>query len=171
MKPGRAIFVIAALAIALLSACSGAAPGGSGSPTAAPVGSPGSSSPPVSSINTGVPPEVTLAKLIRDSTTYDGQTLLVTGGNYYAANGLQLLCDGFLESYPPQPAGNQVGLAGQLPEVARAQLQSTGRDPTLAAAVWGQVSVIGIFHAETAASAAYLDMQSIRVELGQPAID
>jgi hypothetical protein len=152
----------AALAVALLVACGGT--GSSGTPV--PV-SPGTSPNAIAAGTNGLPPEVPLAKLVRKPTDYDGQTLLVTGASYFASNGQQLLCDTFLESYPPQPAGNQLGLVGQLPDIVLAQLQSTGGDPSVAQVLWGQVSVIGIVHAGAAASSAWLEMQSIRVELGQ----
>jgi hypothetical protein len=120
-------------------------------------------------VNTGLPPSVTLAQLVAGGATFDGQTLLVTG-SYYSANGQQVLCDGFMESYPPQPSGNQIGLAGNLPDLVLQQLQSTRGDPTMAQAVWGQVSVIGIFHASAGASEAFMEMQSVRVETGREVI-
>jgi hypothetical protein len=171
-------FLVPVLCLALLAACSGAG----AAPTAA---GPGSSADPSAiaqqivatpSLAAGaLPPSVELPLLVPGAPGYegakhDGQTVLVTA-SYYGGNGLQVLCDGFLESYPPMPSGNQLGLVGQLPDIVAAQLSSTRGDPGLAQVAWGPVSVIGVFHDASASSAAFLEMQSIRVESGGRGLD
>jgi hypothetical protein len=161
MKPGIAFLTVVALVSTIVVGCSGSStsPSGSAARTASGV------------ISNGEPSQVIVAQLALTAEAYDGQKVLVTGGFLYAANGQQLLCDTLLESYPPQPSGNQVGLVGQLPDLALSQLQSTANDPTLARVTWGQVSVIGTFHAASGATAAHLDMESIRIENGVRGLD
>jgi hypothetical protein len=163
MKPARSLLLIAAILSVLAAACSGATPGGG----------PGASSGAALNVSDpGQPRQVALPQLAVNGASFDGQRLLVTEGFLYAANGgQQVLCEGYLESYPPQPTGNQVGLVGQLPDLALQQLQSNATDPTAQRVIWGQISVIGLFHAASATSTAYIDMESIRVENGVRAID
>lgn len=120
---------------------------------------------PAPSLNGGLPPFVDLVELTGNPAGHDGQTVLVTA-TYYSGNGQQLLCDSLLESYPPQPGGHQLSLSGSMPAQAVSQLQSTQGQANVAQVVWGQVSVIGIFHVASGSAAAYLEMQSVRVEQG-----
>jgi hypothetical protein len=145
--------ILAVIGVLLLVGCSSA----SSSPAS-----------PSGSAATGPPPAVTLADLVANPAAYNGRTVLVTA-SYYSGNGQQLLCDTFLDSYPPQPGGNSFPLTGTMPAQSLAQLQSTSGQPNMAQATWGQVSVIGVVHSGGGLLAT-LEMQSVRVEQGGVAV-
>lgn len=167
MRSPSALFapVLAALAVAIVAACSGSAvsPTTTRDPSATPHPS---VVVPTSVPGSGMPPLVDLAWLQRYGYAADGMTLLVTG-SYYQQGDQQLLCDALLQSYPPAPGGNQLNLTGTLPSAITQQLPTTRGDPSMALATWGSVSVIGVYHAASGSTPASMEMQSVRVEQGR----
>jgi hypothetical protein len=153
-----------ALVAAVLAACSGTA----ASPTAT-LDPAATARPsvllPTSVPGSGLPPVADLPWLQSFGDAVDGMTLLVKG-SYYQSGVQQLLCDAMLQSYPPMPGGNRLLLTGTLPTSITQQLASTRGDPSMAQATWGEVEVIGVYHAANGSTAASMEMQSVRVDAG-----
>jgi hypothetical protein len=91
----------------------------------------------------------------------DGATATVTG--FLLLTGDQArLCAMTLESYPPQCGGATIRVLGAVPQAVVASLEHTN-DPTLAQAIWGQVTITGTVAATGADGQPTITVGSIEV--------
>ncbi len=91
----------------------------------------------------------------------DGQSATATGFLLIAGDRARL-CAMTLESYPPQCGGAAVRVLGAIPADVLSALERTN-DPTLAQAIWGQVTITGTVAATGADGQPTLTVDTITV--------